>query len=120
MANNYSAAGFWRGWHRSYNQWLVRWALFALVYTLQHLIPARNRYIYIPIGGRGSGILATILVFTFVALWHDLSFKLLTWGWLISLFILPEMLLARMVTEEKVRLYQPSAGGVLMVPHIVW
>lgn len=34
MANNYSAAGFWRGWHRSYNQWLIRWARFDLVYLL--------------------------------------------------------------------------------------
>jgi D-alanyl-lipoteichoic acid acyltransferase DltB (MBOAT superfamily) len=117
MANNYSAAGFWRSWHRSYNQWLLRWALFSLVYTLlaPDFLPG-NRYIYIPIGGRGSGILATILVFTFVALWHDLTFRLLAWGWLISLFILPEMLLTRMVTAEKVRLYQPSAEAVLTVP----
>ena len=33
MANNYSAAGFWRAWHRSYNQWLIRWALLSLVYS---------------------------------------------------------------------------------------
>ena len=24
MANNYSASGFWRSWHRSYNLWLIR------------------------------------------------------------------------------------------------
>ena len=24
MANNYSALGFWRSWHRSYNLWIVR------------------------------------------------------------------------------------------------
>lgn len=24
MANNYSALGFWRAWHRSYNLWIVR------------------------------------------------------------------------------------------------
>ena len=64
-----------------------------------------TRYIYIPIGGRGSGILATVLVFTFVALWHDLTFRLLAWGWFISLFLLPEMFLTRMVTAEKVRPY---------------
>ena len=116
MANNYSAAGFWRGWHRSYNQWLIRWVLSVLVYTQWHLILTRNRYIYIPIGGRGSGILATILVFTFVALWHDLTFKLLAWGWLISLFILPEMLLTRAITREEVSLYQRSAEAALMAP----
>jgi D-alanyl-lipoteichoic acid acyltransferase DltB (MBOAT superfamily) len=24
MANNYSALGFWRSWHRSYNLWVIR------------------------------------------------------------------------------------------------
>ncbi len=27
MSNNYSAAGFWRSWHRSYNRWLIRYVL---------------------------------------------------------------------------------------------
>ncbi|KAI0312315.1 MBOAT-domain-containing protein [Amylostereum chailletii] len=72
MANSYSTLGFWRSWHRSYNLWIVR-------------------YIYIPLGGTKRVVLASLLVFTFVALWHDLSFRLLTWGWLITLFILPEL-----------------------------
>lgn len=49
-------------------------------------------------------MLATLLVFTFVALWHDLSFRLLTWGWLVSLFILPELVASKMVPESKVSL----------------
>ncbi|KAK8064827.1 hypothetical protein PG994_007465 [Apiospora phragmitis] len=32
-----------------------------------------------------------ILTFTFVALWHDIQLNLLVWGWLIVLFMLPEM-----------------------------
>ncbi len=72
MANNYSTLGFWRSWHRSYNLWIVR-------------------YIYIPLGGSHNQIAATLLVFTFVALWHDLSLKLLAWGWLITFFIVPEI-----------------------------
>ena len=72
MANNYSALGFWRAWHRSYNLWIIR-------------------YIYVPLGGTRNRILTSVLVFTFVALWHDLSFKLLAWGWLVSLFIVPEV-----------------------------
>ena len=24
MSNNYSVSQFWRGWHSSYNQWVVR------------------------------------------------------------------------------------------------
>ncbi|EPS93672.1 hypothetical protein FOMPIDRAFT_1033595 [Fomitopsis schrenkii] len=73
VANNYSALGFWRAWHRSYNLWIVR-------------------YIYIPLGGTKNVAFTMLLVFTFVALWHDLSFRLLAWGWLVSLFIVPELL----------------------------
>ncbi|KAJ5835637.1 Membrane bound O-acyl transferase MBOAT [Penicillium robsamsonii] len=98
MSNNYSALAFWRGWHRSYNRWIVR-------------------YIYIPLGGgRGGGgrrppgapkpasspwsnfmgkflqIRNFLLVFTFVALWHDINLRLLMWGWLVTLFVLPEVL----------------------------
>ncbi|KAH9043958.1 MBOAT, membrane-bound O-acyltransferase family-domain-containing protein [Lactarius pseudohatsudake] len=72
MANNYSALGFWRAWHRSYNLWIVR-------------------YLYIPLGGTKRLAATSIVVFTFVALWHDLSTRLLAWGWLAALFILPEV-----------------------------
>ncbi|KAJ9125464.1 hypothetical protein QFC22_000425 [Naganishia vaughanmartiniae] len=82
MANNYSTLGFWRSWHRSYNLWTVR-------------------YIYIPLGGSNNLIVATTLVFTFVALWHDLSFRLLAWGWLISLFILPEIIGRKLLPAAK-------------------
>lgn len=84
MSNNYSALAFWRGWHRSFNRWIVR-------------------YIYIPLGGSGGpstqgswGIVRAIanmlIVFTFVALWHDIQLRLLIWGWLITFFVLPEVL----------------------------
>ncbi|ORX39272.1 MBOAT, membrane-bound O-acyltransferase family-domain-containing protein [Kockovaella imperatae] len=82
VANNYSTLGFWRSWHRSYNLWIVR-------------------YIYVPLGGSRNVIPSTLLVFTFVALWHDLSFKLLAWGWLVSLFILPELLGRRLVSSKQ-------------------
>lgn len=84
MSDNYSLMAFWRGWHRSFNRWIVR-------------------YIYIPLGGSArsgesnlwakarSGFNITA-VFTFVALWHDINLRLLAWGWLISIFILPEVL----------------------------
>ncbi|KAF9459023.1 MBOAT, membrane-bound O-acyltransferase family-domain-containing protein [Collybia nuda] len=82
MANNYSTSGFWRSWHRSYNLWIIR-------------------YIYIPLGGAKNVILNTILVFSFVALWHDLTFRLLAWGWLISLFVLPELLASFLLPASK-------------------
>lgn len=75
MSNNYNLQGFWRSWHRSFNRWLIR-------------------YIYVPLGGKKRHLLNTLLVFTFTALWHDLTMKLLAWGWLIFLFVLPETLLS--------------------------
>ncbi|KAF7972237.1 hypothetical protein HWV62_18648 [Athelia sp. TMB] len=83
VLNNYSALGFWRSWHRSYNMWLIR-------------------YIYIPLGGTKNAAVNTVVIFTFVALWHDLSFKLLAWGWLVSLFILPELLATYLLPASKV------------------
>jgi D-alanyl-lipoteichoic acid acyltransferase DltB (MBOAT superfamily) len=74
MTNNYSGIGFWRGWHTSYNKWLLR-------------------YIYIPLGGKNRRALNSFLIFTFVAIWHDIELRLLTWGWLITVFIVPEVLM---------------------------
>jgi D-alanyl-lipoteichoic acid acyltransferase DltB (MBOAT superfamily) len=80
MSDNYSVTAFWRGWHRSFNRWIVR-------------------YIYIPLGGSTStgfwghvrSISNYLAVFTFVAVWHDIQLRLLMWGWLITLFVLPEV-----------------------------
>ncbi|KAK4046734.1 glycerol transporter [Microbotryomycetes sp. JL201] len=82
MANNYSTMGFWRSWHRSFNLWTVR-------------------YLYIPLGGSSRALLSTLTVFTFVALWHDLSLKLLTWGWVITLFVIPEMVAKKVLPYDK-------------------
>lgn len=77
MSNNYSTLAFWRGWHRSLNRWIVR-------------------YIYVPLGGNGDRKFKTmvnvLVVFTFIALWHDINLRLLAWGWLTTLFILPEVI----------------------------
>ena len=90
MANNYSALGFWRAWHRSYNLWIVR-------------------YLYIPLGGTQRLAATSILVFTFVALWHDLSPRLLAWGWLAALFILPEIAARKALPFSLVRTYRPPS-----------
>ena len=90
MSDNYSAFGFWRGWHRSYNRWLIR-------------------YIYIPLGGSSvKGAWGTVrsminlfVVFSFVAMWHDIQLRLLVWGWLISLFILPEVIAGFLFPKTK-------------------
>ena len=59
--NNYSFEGFWRQWHGSYNIWLIR-------------------YMNIPLGGKQKKLLNTFIIFSFVALWHDLWFNLLLWA----------------------------------------
>ncbi|PWW73780.1 MBOAT-domain-containing protein [Tuber magnatum] len=82
MSNNYSALAFWRSWHRSFNRWIVR-------------------YIYIPFGGASRPIANMVIVFTFVALWHDLSFKLLTWGWLVVLFVIPELVCRKVFSKRR-------------------
>lgn len=111
MSDNYSVLAFWRGWHRSFNRWIVR-------------------YIFVPMGGSGRGIpqwraaLNYLSVFTFVALWHDINLRLLIWGWLIVLFVLPKVL-ARMAFPAKNYKSQPdlyrwlsgigAVGNILML-----
>ncbi|KAI7866329.1 MBOAT, membrane-bound O-acyltransferase family-domain-containing protein [Spinellus fusiger] len=73
MSNNFSAQRFWKSWHRTFNRWTVR-------------------YIYIPLGGSKYMAFNMWIVFTFVALWHDIKLNLLAWGWLICIFLAPELL----------------------------
>lgn len=61
-----------------------------------------DRYIYIPLGGTRNVLASSVLIFTFVALWHDLSFKLLAWGWLVSLFLVPELIARTVLPRSKV------------------
>lgn len=90
MSDNYSALAFWRGWHRSFNRWIVR-------------------YIYVPMGGSQGGggkIRAAanyLSVFTFVALWHDINLRLLVWGWLVVFFVLPEVIATMLFPARKWR-----------------
>lgn len=80
--NNYTLTGFWRGWHHSYNAWLVR-------------------YVYVPLGGSRTRHWNVWLVFTFVAVWHDLHLKLLAWAWIICLLIVPELLLRNWALDAR-------------------
>ncbi|KAI1338845.1 MBOAT family protein [Xylariaceae sp. FL0016] len=80
VSDNWSTLAFWRSWHRSFYRWSIR-------------------YIFVPLGGSSfrskrdaaRSVLTYVLVFTFVALWHDIQMRLLIWGWLIVFFMLPEM-----------------------------
>ncbi|CAG8439457.1 1794_t:CDS:2 [Ambispora gerdemannii] len=101
MSNNYSPQGFWRSWHRSFNLWNIR-------------------YIYIPLGGSKHQTINILIVFTFVALWHDISLRLLAWSWLIWLFILPEnfaqtIFSAKKWNESPYYRHICAAGGVFNI-----
>lgn len=111
VSNNYSAFAFWRAWHRSFNRWIVR-------------------YVYVPLGGgrgrargddnKSSSVLFAkarqifnfLIVFTFVALWHDINLRLLMWGWLITLFVLPEVIATLLFPAHKWRT-RPNTYRVL-------
>ena len=80
--NNYSFEGFWRQWHRSYNMWLIR-------------------YMYIPLGGASKKLLNTFIIFSFVALWHDLKLNLLLWAWCIYISLIPEIIIKNYFAKEK-------------------
>ncbi|XP_019430164.1 PREDICTED: putative membrane-bound O-acyltransferase C24H6.01c isoform X1 [Lupinus angustifolius] len=72
--NCHNLEGFWKNWHASFNKWLVR-------------------YMYIPLGGSQKKLLNVWVIFTFVAIWHDLEWKLLSWAWLTCIFFIPELVL---------------------------
>ncbi|XP_038990830.1 membrane-bound O-acyltransferase gup1-like isoform X2 [Hibiscus syriacus] len=71
--NCHNLESFWKNWHASFNKWIVR-------------------YLYIPLGGSQRKLLNIWVIFTFVAVWHDLEWKLLSWAWLTCLFFVPELL----------------------------
>lgn len=100
MSNNYSALAFWRGWHRSFNRWIIR-------------------YLYVPLGGSGRGstvarsVFNMSVVFMFVALWHDINARLLAWSWLIVLFLLPEILCSTVFFPAKNYRDRPDTYRIL-------
>ena len=82
--NNYCFEGFWRQWHRSYNIWLIR-------------------YMYIPLGGKDNKLFNTFIIFSFVALWHDLRFNLLLWAWVIYICLIPEIIIKRYFSKDSMQ-----------------
>ncbi|ORY15817.1 glycerol:H+ symporter-like protein [Clohesyomyces aquaticus] len=90
MSDNYSVMQFWRGWHRSFNKWSLR-------------------YLYIPLGGSAfpgvwgkvRAVANSLAVFTFIAIWHDIQLRLLMWGWLVTLFVIPELVASMVFPARK-------------------
>ncbi|KAL5000369.1 MBOAT, membrane-bound O-acyltransferase family-domain-containing protein [Aspergillus recurvatus] len=98
VSNNYSAFAFWRGWHRSLNRWVVRYLYVPLGGGSNRSIssPAAStsgtKLPSSPLYAKARQIFNFLVVFTFIALWHDINLRLLMWGWLITLFVLPEVI----------------------------
>nr|DAD43902.1 TPA_asm: hypothetical protein HUJ06_002132 [Nelumbo nucifera] len=82
--NCYDLESFWKNWHASFNKWLVR-------------------YMYIPLGGSQKKLLNVWIIFTFVALWHDLEWKLISWAWLTCLFFIPEIVVKSAANAYQVK-----------------
>lgn len=73
--------GFWREWHTSFYQWLVR-------------------YLYVPLGGNVRRALAVPVVFVFVAVWHEADWRIVThllvWAGIMAAAMLPEVALTHL------------------------
>lgn len=82
--NCHDLESFWKSWHASFNKWLVR-------------------YLYIPLGGSRRKLLNVWVIFTFVAIWHDLEWKLLSWAWLTCIFFIPEIVIKSSVNTFQAR-----------------
>jgi D-alanyl-lipoteichoic acid acyltransferase DltB (MBOAT superfamily) len=93
--NNYSMVQFWKDWHSSFNIWLVR-------------------YVYIPLGGsRRNRFFNVLVVFVFVALWHDLTLRVFQWAFLVVAIMIPE-LVCTSVYRTKLALIRNTLPGRLL------
>ncbi|OKL55765.1 hypothetical protein UA08_09040 [Talaromyces atroroseus] len=127
MSNNYSALAFWRAWHRSYNRWVVRYLYVPLGGSRAPSSPSSAES-----GSKSSpaaaktqskkpstiltrlrGIINQLIVFTFVAVWHDINLRLLMWGWLITLFVLPEVIGTLLFPASRWQSSHPDAYRIL-------
>ena len=96
MSNNYSTFAFWRAWHRSYNRWVIRYIYIPLGGSSGSTTSSSS-----PLWGKARGIANLLVVFTFVAIWHDIQLQLLIWSWLITLFVLPEAIAEFLFPKRK-------------------
>ena len=51
-----------------------------------------NKIYFYTFGGSKTKVWNVWVIFTFVAIWHDLNINLVLWAWGICLFMVPEML----------------------------
>ena len=56
---------------------------------------------YIPMGGSKTKFINTFIIFSFVALWHEVKLHLLIWAWTIYITLIPEMLIKRYFNKKE-------------------
>ena len=72
FSNTTTVADFWRDWHASFNQWIVR-------------------YMYVPMGGNRAKAATIVPIFVFIAVWHDIELHLLWWAGIMCVAFVPEL-----------------------------
>ncbi|KAL0477418.1 membrane-bound O-acyltransferase [Acrasis kona] len=82
IINNNTVSGFWRSWHSSLNVWIVK-------------------YIYVPMGGSRNKFWSVWVIFTFIALWHDLMYRWLAWAALNCVLFFLEAIVVNIVSKMK-------------------
>jgi D-alanyl-lipoteichoic acid acyltransferase DltB (MBOAT superfamily) len=126
MSNNYSGLGFWRAWHRSYHRWILRYLYIPLGGGRSRPSSSPSSQGVKPSSSTGKpssrkpsflsrarGIINQLIVFTFVAVWHDINLRLLMWGWLITFFVLPEIILTLLFPASRWQSSHPNAYRIL-------
>uniref|UniRef100_A0A0E0DLU8 Uncharacterized protein n=1 Tax=Oryza meridionalis TaxID=40149 RepID=A0A0E0DLU8_9ORYZ len=93
-------------------QQLSPFEIFIISYGVGGVETPENmpRYLYIPLGGAQRKLLSIWVVFTFVAVWHDLEWKLISWAWLTCLFFVPEILVKSLSNK-----FQPRSALGLFI-----
>ncbi|KAL9647636.1 hypothetical protein ABK040_015126 [Willaertia magna] len=81
VCNNYLVSGFWRSWHRSLYLWIVR-------------------YLYVPLGGNRTRVWNIWIVFSFIALWHDLWWRWLAWAWINCALLILEVVVTHVIVPR--------------------
>ncbi len=70
------------------------------------------RYLYVPLGGSRYRLLTIFPTFLFVAVWHDLEWRLLGWAALVCLAFVPEIAIKRACAAPRFAALRRTPGYV--------
>jgi D-alanyl-lipoteichoic acid acyltransferase DltB (MBOAT superfamily) len=102
FASTTTIANFWRDWHASFNQWIVR-------------------YMYVPLGGARAKAWSIVPIFAFVALWHDVNIKMALWAAIMCVTFVAEVTVTSTIKKRfgsvvhRVSMLPPDASLAILV-----